>query len=350
MAAVVYARLEILVNPDVDLTPAELRFIMAHEMLHVGLLHDKRRGDRDPFIWNIACDYVINAWLIDMGVGEMPPRGGLYDAKYAGMSADQIYDALMKDADWVRTLVTFRGAGLGDMLPPGARGNARVIGGRIVGDMAEELMKQGINAHVEGKRGLLPAGLLEMVAPGHVLPPPWKLSLIQWFAGHFDPKAPTRTYARQSRRQQSTPDIPRPRYALPQFPDSSGLFGVLLDTSGSMDHRLIGKGLGAIASLAQQHGIQAVRLVFCDGTPYDQGFVPTKRLTEPMPIKGRGGTQLQPGITLLEEVEDFPKDAPILVITDGECDVLTINREHAFLIPEGKKLPFAPVGPVFGLK
>ena len=30
-----------------------------------------------------------------------------------------------------------------------------------------------------------------------------------------------------------------------------------------------------------------------------------------------GGTVLQPGVDLLEAAEDFPKDGPILIITDG---------------------------------
>jgi len=62
---------------------------------------------------------------------------------------------------------------------------------------------------------------------------------------------------------------------------------------------------------------------------------------------GRGGTVLQPGVALLERAEDFPADAPILVITDAECDVVRIRREHAFLVPLGARLPFTPRGPVF---
>lgn len=66
-----------------------------------------------------------------------------------------------------------------------------------------------------------------------------------------------------------------------------------------------------------------------------------------MRVRGRGGTVLQPGIDLLEKSGDFPADGPILVITDGECDRLRIHREHAFLIPDGSRLPFPPRGPVF---
>jgi predicted metal-dependent peptidase len=350
IAAVIAERMEILVNPDVDLTPAELRFIMGHELMHVGLLHHIRREDRDPYVWNLACDFVINAWLIDMGVGDMPPRGGLYDPKYIGMSSNEIYDLLINDPDYTKTLVTFRGAGVGDIMPNGAMGKGRHINGRLANDIAEELMKQGIDAHMAKGRGLLPAGLMEMITPTYAPPPRWKLSLATWFASQFEPIAPARSYFRQSRRQQATPDIPRPRYAVPQFPDGSAIFGVLLDTSGSMDSDLLGKCLGAIAALAAKHNIKQVRLVFCDTVPHDEGYVPLRRLDQPMPVRGRGGTKLQPGIDLLEAASDFPKDAPMLIITDGGCDTLTINREHAFLIPDGNELPFNPIGPVFMLE
>ena len=64
-------------------------------------------------------------------------------------------------------------------------------------------------------------------------------------------------------------------------------------------------------------------------------------------VRGRGGTVLRPAVTRLEESDDFPKAAPILVITDGECDVFQVRREHAFLMPSGARLPFRASGPVF---
>ena len=53
----------------------ECRFVIAHELLHVGLRHQARRRGRDPYLWNVACDYVINGWLVEMGVGELPQLG-----------------------------------------------------------------------------------------------------------------------------------------------------------------------------------------------------------------------------------------------------------------------------------
>ncbi|MFC7012270.1 AAA family ATPase [Streptomyces viridiviolaceus] len=46
-------------------------------------------------------------------------------------------------------------------------------------------------------------------------------------------------------------------------------------------------------------------------------------------------------------LDDFPSAAPVLVVTDGRCDVLRVRREHAYLIPQGARLPFTARGPVF---
>lgn len=67
-------------------------------------------------------------------------------------------------------------------------------------------------------------------------------------------------------------------------------------------------------------------------------------------VRGRGGTMLQPGIDLLEHARDFPADGPLLIITDGACDVLRVRRSHAYLLPGDSSLPFTPRGPVFRIE
>ena len=64
------------------------------------------------------------------------------------------------------------------------------------------------------------------------------------------------------------------------------------------------------------------------------------------------GTNLQHGLMLARRHLDKHRGAEpvILVITDGECDVIRVRREHAFLIPDGAGLPFTPRGPVFRVR
>ena len=59
--------------------------------------HMGRRGERDPQLWNIADDYCVNQDLLDQKIGERIPVG-LYDTKYKGWSAEEVYDDLMKNA------------------------------------------------------------------------------------------------------------------------------------------------------------------------------------------------------------------------------------------------------------
>jgi len=43
----------------------ELVFVLLHEALHHALCHIERREDRQPAIWNVACDLVVNAFLLE---------------------------------------------------------------------------------------------------------------------------------------------------------------------------------------------------------------------------------------------------------------------------------------------
>jgi len=78
------------------LTAAELSGTLAHEVMHPALQHHTRRGNRDQKRWNMACDYAINPLLIDAGL--TLPKNVLLDARFTGMSAEEIYNCLdLKD-------------------------------------------------------------------------------------------------------------------------------------------------------------------------------------------------------------------------------------------------------------
>lgn len=118
-----------------------------------------------------------------------------------------------------------------------------------------------------------------------------------------------------------------------------------------MERGLLAAALGSIASYAESRDVHHVRVVFCDAVAYDQGIMAPDEIAGTVKVRGRGGTKLQPGIDLLDTDAAFPKEAPLLIITDGACDRLNLRgRTHAFLIPAGNRLPFTPHGPVFRLK
>jgi predicted metal-dependent peptidase len=78
-------------NPDfiATLTQTQMLAIQAHESEHDARHHSTRRAGRDHEKWNEACDFAINIDLKDEGFDL--PDWVLIDAKYRGMSAEDIY-------------------------------------------------------------------------------------------------------------------------------------------------------------------------------------------------------------------------------------------------------------------
>ena len=345
VAAVDSTKREIYINSRSRLDTDEWRFVLAHEFLHAGLEHGARRNGRDPYLWNVACDYVINGWLVQMQVGKMPSNGLLYDKTLDNYSAEQIYDILTDDVKRAKRLETFAGCGKCDIADSGYESTK---GSVSLDDFCRNALTNGLDYHMTEKRGYLPAGLIEEIKALSVPPVPWDVKLAEWFDLHFDPVEKHRTYARMSRRQSSTPDIPRPAYVTDEAPDSGRTFGVIIDTSGSMSPKMIGLALGAVANYSVARDVPKLRLVFCDAAAYDEGYVSPEDIAGRVEVKGRGGTEIQPGVDLLENAADFPKDGPILIITDGYIeDHLNIHRDHAYLIPKGRHLPFRTHGEIF---
>ena len=334
---------EIYINPARQLGLEQSKFVVAHEVLHAGLNHASRRKGRDRYLWNVACDFVINDWLLSMGVGVAPEGGLLFDEALRGWSADDIYLHLAADLRLRRRLCTLRGQDVDLLDDQGERGDTFFTDREA---FCRQALMQGLDYHHSAGRGSLPAGLVEEIRTLNQPPIPWQAKLAQWLQERFPLPERKRSYAKPSRRQSVTPDIPRPRFIEPEEDRASRTFGVIIDTSGSMQRDELGKALGAVVSYSQAQAVKQVRLVYCDAAPYDEGYVAIESLVTRVAVRGRGGTVLQAAVNLLESQRDFPKDCPVLIITDGGCESsLTVRHDHAFLV--SGQLPFSTRKPVF---
>lgn len=74
------------------LNSQELEGLLVHEVLHMALLHVSRRQARNPMRWNIACDIVINAMIVDAGL--KLPKGAIFDDELSQLSAEDVYECL----------------------------------------------------------------------------------------------------------------------------------------------------------------------------------------------------------------------------------------------------------------
>lgn len=88
-------------NPDfvMGLNDRQFIFVFAHEVFHPAFRAFERQGTRDPLLWNMAHDYAINLLIRDhFARPDAVPSGMLIDDKYADMSAEQIYEHIVRNA------------------------------------------------------------------------------------------------------------------------------------------------------------------------------------------------------------------------------------------------------------
>jgi len=82
------------------LSNKEIEFVIAHEILHCVFDHIIRREDRDPMIFNIACDYIVNNTLVRDKIGEPVKMIPIFqDWKYDGWTSEEVYDEIHKKAE-----------------------------------------------------------------------------------------------------------------------------------------------------------------------------------------------------------------------------------------------------------
>lgn len=84
-------------NPEYleSLSVEEQTFIFAHEVCHIAFNHILRSEGKDPDLWNIATDGVINQFLKRDGLKMAP--GGVDIAEAINYDAEQLYEKLLQE-------------------------------------------------------------------------------------------------------------------------------------------------------------------------------------------------------------------------------------------------------------
>jgi len=359
------------------LSDPELAGLVVHETLHVALLSWKRQGTRKALLeiggkvigaWNLAHDLSFNPEIITLAnkcrcKGKIKlPKHAAVDAKYDGMSAEVIYDDLLKTAKPAKKPAPGLGGTLGgDLADTLAKGG-------IGDDMREDLSKSDVGrraaagdktakqkldnnwrvsviaaamAHERKHgRGHLPAGIAKMVADLQECKVDWKDVLSQWLGENGSKE--DFTYRRPRRRFD-----PNSLY-LP----SVQRFGVddviiLWDTSGSMNGRETDILSEMINGICEDLGLRL--RVICIDTEVHSDTRDVEEAVDIIPhIKGGGGSDFTPAFKLLEE-ELF--QGVVVAFTDGhigvpECKPPLIRDVLWCIEPKGKS--FGDVDPTGG--
>lgn len=292
-----------------EISDAQIRGVIVHEMLHVAWLHHTRRGNRDPKLWNVATDYVINANVIREGY-ELPD-GALIDVKRFphDMPADAVYDILKREQD--------QNGGQPQQGQPGQGQPGQ--GQRQIGDILDAAPGQGEAARqaaeMETKAKIINAA--KAAAAAGKATSMSKRFLEEARQTPRDIWAVLQRYVDSAARQVSTWSRPNRRYVsrglyLPgRMPDGMSRLAIVIDVSGSINAAKLATFLKALNVAVEVAGPEAVDVIQCDTKITDRReFGPGELIT--VDVIGGGGTELSPA---LAEVKDA---AACIVFTDCE--------------------------------
>ena len=298
---------KLLINPTFFLKQtAEQRVgLLAHEVMHCVYMHVLRLGERDPFLWNVAGDYVINLVVTDAGM--ILPEGGLLDEKYRDMTADEIYTTLQQnggaDALSGANLSAFDGTcvqpnpGLADT---GDKSKHEA-------DMRVAVQQAAETAKAQGK---LPGSLSKLV--DDIVSPKvnWKQKLARFLKSNnksdYSWQKPNRRF------------VANGLYLPSLYSPCIEEIGVIVDTSGSRTDQELNQDLGEISSMLVDANVENVRFMQADTDVTDEQTFTRESMPLKVTMKGRGGTRFGPAIA--EMAEKYPSVSCLIYLTDLESN------------------------------
>lgn len=291
---------------------------LVHELYHKILLHNTRRGGRDHYIWNVACDYVINAAMKKQGFNfpTTGPMAWLYDPKYDGWLAETVYTDLMQQAKKQQSQSgssPSKGSPGVPQLAPGredlkdAQGIDSAEGKAEVEAQIKAMVDRAIT--LAKAMGHLPAGIdAGVMAATKPAREPWYNHLHRFMQSL---RASQYNWARVNRRALITHGVFAPHH----YSEALGTVALFVDTSGSCYDKAVQSNftshLNAILAEARP---ERVYVNYFDTKVYPGEVVEAGEVDISLHPKGGGGTSFRDLFTHLEEEGVVPDVC--IVLTD----------------------------------
>jgi predicted metal-dependent peptidase len=303
------------------LKPREIEFLFGHEVLHCVYDHFGRRGDRDPQIWNIANDFCVNSDLVKHNVGELITTvPALYDRKYDGLSSEEVYDDLMKNAqkinmnDLIDKLIDEHLDGEGDGEGDGdddkdGKGRPKLSDAekQAIRDEIKEAMLAAA-ATVDGA-GNLPAGVKRLIQDLTEPKMNWRELLRMQLESTIKSDY---TWMRASRKGWHMDAVMPGRNVDPMID-----IAVALDASGSISESMLKDFLSEIQGIMDSFPAYKIHVITFDTDAYNPAQYDSDNLDSicDYEVKGGGGTDFDCVYNYLKENEIEPKR--LVMFTDG---------------------------------
>jgi len=329
-----------------DLTPKQVEFVLAHEILHNVFEHMLRVEGRNRQIWNIAADYCVNGQLVRDRIGESPPKIKIFhDPKHYGKSSEQIYDEIYETED-EKSL-----AALGQLLdehidwgdqdgdgggqPGNGKSNRPSYSKEELKKIRDEIREAAITASQAAGAGNTPAEIQRLIRELTEPKMDWRQILRQQIQSTIRNDY---TFARPSRKGWHTGAI------LPgmNFDETIDIC-ISIDMSGSISDAQANDFLTEIKGIMDEYKDYAIKIWCFDTKVYnEQDFDGTggNDITEYKPMGG-GGTDFMANWEYMKNNDINPKK--FIMFTDGYpwdswgdenyCDTVFIIHGNDSIVP-----------------
>jgi predicted metal-dependent peptidase len=280
-----------------SLTSAERLGLLAHEVLHAALLHVPRRGKRNPLIWNIAADIVVNG-IVLAEEGFALPKGHVRNQRLEHLSVEEIYHQLKAQPNLEKVLLSM----FTDLLTPAGEGLSPDQYDELEQHWRQALQQAETLVEVLG-HGTLPVGLRRELT--HLSP-----SQLDWrsYLWRFLVQTPT-DFEGFDRRF-----IGQGLYLDALAGEKLRVF-VAVDTSGSIGTKEIALFLGEVQAILGAYPHLEAMLYYADAACYGP-YELTSDSEIPQP-QGGGGTDFRPFFHAIETTLDEPSHGVCVYMTDG---------------------------------
>ena len=298
----------------------ELAFVVLHENLHKAFRHLfiwKKLDEIDRGLTNAACDYVINILIHDSdpdGRFVRLPKGGLLDERFRGLDAGTVFRMLEEE----------QSGGGGNGKEPSDGGNGTQEGGldehgwndaKEMSTTEKETLAKNIDQAL--RQGALLAGKLGANVPREITDLleskiNWRDALRDFITSYCEEKDLS-TWRKPNRRW-----VDRDVYLPSVIGESVGRLVIAVDTSGSIDNKVIGAFLGEVKQICRTVSPEAIDLMYwdtqvCQHEVYERdSFDALLTSTKP---KGGGGTRPQCVSDYIRAKKLKPE--AIIMLTDG---------------------------------
>ncbi len=304
----------------------EVEFILANGAMHASLSHEQRKNGRSGWLWQMATDFAVNDMLVENGL-EMP-EGTQYRKRFCGMYAEEIY-AELKD-DILRDELEYEADNFDDVQTESQDKNMPQERS-MEAQLFEEFTKSVLET--EEKKGELP------------------LSMERFFNLRKSSKIDWRNELKVAIDRFHKDDYilipPNKKFLylgiyLPSSVSNKFQLVIAVDSSGSVNEKLLGEFLGEVEFLMSSVQNFQIDLLTCDDKIRShQVFYSGDKLEAD--LKGGGATNFRP---VFEFVEQELKDTKLLLyFTDleGIFPKEVPNYDVKWVTPKEQIVPFGEI-------